>query len=218
MSLSETELIYLMAYVDGQVDDDELPEVTALLERSEEARQIVRQHAALGDWVRETYDERAKAGGADQIATTVLAEIDKLGGGKVIEIEKTRSRAALKRQRIKEFSALFAVAAAAALFWLIPSTSQPVAQAPKAPAPPVSVAAAPPPASSTPASSTPSPADSALAMSAAAVGDLPVDDPEGAGVDVQTVESPDHPLSIFYVPAATGVNAHSSSVVVWIGE
>src|SRR5208282_3223519 len=42
-------------------------------------------------------------------------------------------------------------------------------------------------------------------------------EPEGQGVDVQAVESPNHPVSIFYVPAA-GANSHASSVVVWIGE
>jgi hypothetical protein len=212
MSLSETELIYLMAYVDHQVDDDELPEVLALLERSEEARQIVAQHEALGDWVRSASDKRAVEGGADGIAERVLADIEKLGGGKVIAIETERARLALNRQRVKEFGALFAVAAAAAAFWLMPASR------------PDSVAVAPPQPSASsarPHRNAPAPIDSAVALGGSAASPAAsgaVGEAEGAGVDVQSVESPDHPFSIFYVPAATGQNAHSSSVVVWIGE
>jgi len=212
MSLSETELIYLMAYVDHQVDDDELPEVTALLERSEEARQIVAQHAALGDWVRDSTDAQAVAGGADGIADQVLAEIDKLGGGNIIAIETARTHVALKRQRVKEFGALFAVAAVAAAFWLMPARTEPVAEAP-----PVPSAKAP---MNTAQKSAPVPSDSAVAAASAADSGeaTAATEPDGANVDVQSVESPAHPFSIFYVPAATGPNPHSSSVVVWIAE
>jgi len=207
MSLSETELIYLMAYVDDQVDADELPDVTALLARSEEARQIVAQHEALGDWVRSSSDTRAVDGGADLIADGVLREIEKLGGGKIIALETERARLALNRQRTKEFGVLFAVAAAAAAFWLMPAAQpEPVAVAPQVPAVNVQKSATSPSDSALAAAATPTASSSATAEA----------DP--AGVDVQSVESPDHPFSIFYVPAATGQNAHSSSVVVWIGE
>lgn len=208
MSLSETELIYLMAFVDGQVDDDELPEVTALLERSEEARQIVAQHAALGDWVRESSDARAAAAGADRIAAHVLGEIDKLGGGEVIHLERERAKAALNRQRVKEFSALAAFAAVAAAFWLMPTRAPgPVASLPSATSSPRSPRGAV--TGVAVASTAPSSSGAATALAA---------DPENAGVDVQSVESPGYPFSIFYVPAATGLNPHSSSVVVWIAE
>jgi negative regulator of sigma E activity len=212
VSLSETELIYLMAFVDGQVDDDELPEVTALLAKSEEARQIVAQQAALGDWVRESSNAHAASAGADRIAGHVLAEIEKLGGAKIIDLERERGRVTLNRQRVKEFGALLAVATVAAVFLLYPATnSGSVAVAPVANTP-ASSEPAPPPgsASSVAQASTPNPAMSGATAS--------LSDSEGAGVDVQTVESPSHPFSIFYVPAATGLNAHSSSVVVWIGE
>jgi negative regulator of sigma E activity len=213
MSLSETELIYLMAYVDGQVDDDELPEVTALLARSEEARQIVAQHGALGDWIRESNDARAAAAGADRIAAQVLSEIDKLGGGKVIEIERDRAKVAKNRQRVKEFGALFAIAAIAAAFLLMPTTpTTPVAMAPSAKAP---TKATPRPVESAVVAAV-APSGSAEApIAASTAGTEQEDDP---GMDVQSVDSPDHPFSIFYVPAATGLNAHSSSVVVWITE
>jgi len=213
MSLSQNELIYLMAYADGQVDDDELPEVLALLDRSEEARQIVAQQAALSDWVRTSSDARAASGGADEIAGRVHTAIEKLGGGQVIHLERERAMVALKRQRVKEFGALFAVAAAAATFWLMPQSK------------PQPVAVAPPPAHShttRPSASTPS-SSAVASVASGSQGDTSpatasASEAEGAGVDVQTVESPAHPFSIFYVPAATGLNAHSSSVVVWIGE
>ena len=147
----------------------------------------------------------------------MLAEIEQLGGGKVIGIERERARAALNRQRVKEFSALFAVAAVAAAFWLIPASSpEPVASAPSS--------SVPTPLSSTPApevgsavAAVPGPSGSA-AVALGAAGGGGGGEVEGPGVDVQTVESELHPFSIFYVPAATGLNAHSPSVVVWIAE
>jgi hypothetical protein len=38
----------------------------------------------------------------------------------------------------------------------------------------------------------------------------------GLGVDVETVESPAHQFSVFYVPASG--NSNAQSVVIWIGE
>jgi negative regulator of sigma E activity len=219
VSLSETELIYLMAYVDGQVDDDELPEVTALLARSEEARQIVAQHAALGDWVRQSADRAAAAAGADRIAGKVAAEIDKLGGGKVIGLERERAKAALNRQRVKEFGALGAVAAMAAAFLLLPSTGPaPVAKATATATSHASPRVGPsasPPASSVALAKEPDAHEGIVASAA--------EDPNGdaPAIDIQSVESPSHPFSIFYMPAvpsAAGLKAQSSSVVVWITE
>ncbi len=212
MSLSENELIYLMAHVDGQVDPDELAEVAALLERSEEARQIVAQHAALGDWVRQTTEAHAAEAGADRIAGRVLAEIEQLGGGKVIEIERERGRVALNRQRVKEFSALGVVAAIAAAFLLMP-TREPAPVAVRETAPRASASRVSPATSGSAevASTDVVPSTDPLAL---------VTEPEvdgGEGVEVQSVDSPS-PFSLFYVPATTGLNAHSSTVVVWIDE
>jgi hypothetical protein len=39
-----------------------------------------------------------------------------------------------------------------------------------------------------------------------------------SGVDVESVESPAHEVSVFYVPATASANPNASSVVVWIGE
>jgi anti-sigma factor RsiW len=209
MSLTHNELIYLMAYVDGQVDADELPEVEALLARSEEAQQIVAQHRATGDWIRQATDEQASAAGADKIADKVLLHIEQLGGGKVIGIERERARVALNRQRVKEFSALGAIAAIAAAIWLVPMRLSPVALVAGTPAEPVKSAA-----SHTP----PSPSAAAPEPSAAVAAASEPSESDPVGVDVQSVESPSHPFSIFYMPAASGANAQASSVVVWIAE
>ncbi len=207
MSLSKNELLYLMAYVDGEVDDDELPEVLALIEKSEEARQIVAQEVALADWVRADADAHATAGRADGIAESVMKRIDAEGGAKIITLERQRAKRELDRQRVKEFGALAAVAAAIALFYLWPSTPDRVAQGPNPDAVQSAAPVAPAPPSAAPAPSA-APEPSAVAANE---GEIPA-------IDVQAVESPQHQFSIFYVPAGTGANPHASSVVVWIGE
>ncbi len=230
MSLTENELIYLMAYVDHQVDDDELPEVIDLLERSEEARLIVAQHEALGDWVRTSSDLRAAEAGADRIATHVLAEIESLGGSKVIEIERQRAKVALQRQRVKEFTTLFAFAAVIFAFWAMPTRKDVVAtnavpgNAPtsvvKSKAPADVPSAAPSATEAVANGGGANGAGTTVGSDAAPPGALAANtEPEDTDVDVQSVDS-DSPFSIFYVPAALGTEAeaHSSSVVVWIGE
>jgi anti-sigma factor RsiW len=205
MALTHNELIYLMAYVDGQVDDDEIPEVEALLAKSEEARRIVAQHQAMGDWVRARGEELGAKKGVDSIAADVMQEVEKLGGAQVITIERARAKRALNFQRVKEFGALAAVAAVAAAFYLWPDQSE----SPLPHATPVAMDSAPTPADS--ATAPPSPPPSAeeppLAMAS--------NDTAG-GVDVEAVESPAHQFSVFYVPASLNTNAQS--VVVWIGD
>jgi len=206
MSLSKNELVYLMAYADGEVDADEIPEVEALLAKSEEARLVLAQQVALREWVVRDAERRATDGNADSIADAVMAGVGKMGGAAVISIERARVKKELNLQRVKEFSALGAIAAAVALFFLWPSQeTQPLAEetvtvpsvAPEPSAPPVEPSNAPV-----------GPSVAAVAMA----------ESEVPGIDVQAVESPQHPFSIFYVPSATGANAHASSVVVWIGE
>jgi hypothetical protein len=209
MSLSSDELVQLMAYIDGQVDEDEVAEVEALIARSAEARHVVADVSAVGAWMREASDQKAAAAGADKIADLVMAEAEALGGAKVITLERERARRALNRQRVKEFSALAAVAAALTLLWLWPAHDR---------TPPVAVANAPAPTSTgapspiKPGVSSPTPpmpggvapADSSPAL---AVG-------SEDGVDVENVESA-HNVSVFYLPVA---NKNAASVVVWIGE
>jgi anti-sigma factor RsiW len=198
MSLTPDELEYLMAYVDGQFDDDETPEAEALLAKNDEARRLVDNVMAVGDWVREASD--AKAAKADGIADAVMDEAEALGGAKVILLEREKARRALNRQRVKEFSALAAVAAAVALFYALPNNAgqQPdvIAQVPpemRAKPAPTEAPVAPPSAA---------PEEPAFAST-------------DEGVVVDSVESA-HQVSIFYLPGVA--NANASSVVVWIGD
>jgi anti-sigma factor RsiW len=211
MSLSKNELLYLMAYADGEVDDDELSEVEALIAKSDEARRILEQQAALRQWVVDAGDTSATRGRAQGIADVVMATIDEQGGAKLITLERERAKRALNQQRIKEFGALLAVAAAVLLFFLWPSSPEqgPVAQeSTKAAAGPSSAAQ---PAVTPAAPAAPAAAQDTPSAVASAEAEVP-------SIDVQAVESPEHQFSIFYVPGATGANASASSVVVWIGE
>lgn len=203
MSLSRDELLQLMAYVDGEVEESELPKVLALLAKSDLARRIVEQHSAVGDWVRASGEEQAIAGRADGIASAVMAEVAALDGAKVVAIQHGQN--ARTRERVIAFGVLCAVAASVSLFYLWPHASGRNG----AQAGPVAVENARPGAHE--------PADSASGEPAAPV-QVAAAEPEGQGIDVQAVESPDHAVSIFYVPAATGADPHASSVVVWIGE
>ena len=198
MSLTTDELVYLMAYADGQVDPSDAVEVEALMARNEEARQVVASLGALGSWVRADGDDRAAAAKAGDIVDAVMKEAEGLGGASVILLEKERARRALNRQRVREFGALAAVAAAIVLVRAWPShgaTEQPIARLAST-APTASTHAKLPP--------TPAAADSSPAL---AVGSVD-------GVDVENVESP-HNVSVFYLPVA---NKNAASVVVWIGE
>jgi hypothetical protein len=206
VSLTKNELLYLMAYTDGEVDEDELPEVEALIAKSEEAQRILVQQGALRDWVVRDGERRASEGRADRIADAVMASVEELGGANVIALERGRAKRELNRQRVKEFGALAAIAAAIALFVFWPSPPEgPVAATGKDTVAPTHEPVAP-----APPSAAPQPPSSAEAVASAA-GEIPA-------IDIQAVESPQHPFSIFYVPAATGESAHASSVVVWIGE
>jgi anti-sigma factor RsiW len=121
MSLTKNELLYLMAYADGEVDDDELPEVEALIAKSDEAKQVLEQQAALRQWALDAGEASATQARADGIADAVMSKIEALGGASVITLERERAKRSLNRQRTKEFGALAAVAAVVSLFYLWPS-------------------------------------------------------------------------------------------------
>ena len=199
MSLSRDELEYLSAYVDGQIDDEDAPEVDEVLAKSEDARRFIEDVSALGDWVRREADDKAAAAKADAIVIDVLAEAEKLGGAKIIQLERERARRALNRQRVKEFGALVACAACLALLWGWPREAAPPMAVATGPKP---VVPAPPP------SGAPSPAATSSDEEVLFAGKEP-------GVEVDSVESP-HQVSVFYLPGVA--NANASSVVVWIGD
>jgi pilus assembly protein FimV len=217
VSLSKNELLYLLAYADGEVDEDEIGEVEELIAKSDEAKTVLEQQAALRQWVVEAGEKAATRGRAGSIADAVMASIDEQGGPKIIELERERAKRALNQQRIREFGALFAVAAVVALFAFWPSGT------PNAPGPvaqntaPIGASAGVPPAQSIPSAAAPTePTEPSPESSAAAA--VAASEPEVPSIDIDAVESPEHQFSIFYVPGATGANASASSVVVWIGE
>lgn len=203
-----------MVYVDGEVEDDEMSGVLALLAKSDEARRIVEQHSAVGEWVRVSAQQHAVAGRADDIASAVMSEVVELGLPRVAALDPRRTRS--RRERAMVVVVLCATAAAVALYAWRPQVgrrSEQLSRRNGAPTEPAAVERAPAAAGGSVESAPPvaSHESAALAQIAAA-------EPEGQGTDVQAVESPHHPVSIFYMPAATGANGHASSVVVWIGE
>ena len=206
MSLSEDQLISVMAYVDGQLDDDDVKEVEVLLAGNDEARRLVQELGATGDWVRESCREKAVAAEADKIANAVMAEAEALGGGKVITLERVRARRALNQQRVKEFGALAAVAAVFALIWAWPGARTPDPHDAETVAKgPAFVSPMPrPPEKTTPDKPATAPPETSPQL---AVG-------SNEGVDIENVESP-HQVSVFYLPVT---NKNAASVVVWIGE
>jgi hypothetical protein len=204
MKLTKSELLDLLAYADGEASRDKTAEMEGLLARSAEARDLLAQQMALRQWIRDAEHERAA--GADGIADVVMAKIARsvAAPGATRELARIET-GVVQRRRVPWVGALAAVAALVALWasWSHRSSDRraPVAVQGATPlAPPSSAIAAP----------------SAQAGEEAAI--ATAETPEGPGIDVQAVESPEHEFSIFYVPGATGANAHASSVVVWIGE
>jgi len=130
-----------------------------------------------------------------------------------------RAKAALNRQRVKEFGALALVAGIAAAFLLAPAKEPEPLAAREPTLPPTAVRA--PVAQVAPGPSATGddvqPSEPAPTPSAAVATATDPDIEGGGGVEVQSVESPS-PFSIFQIPAATGLNPHSASVVVWIDE
>jgi anti-sigma factor RsiW len=214
LSLSRDELLQLMAYADGELEDDEIPEVLALLEKSDAARRVVEQHSAVGEWLRASGNEHPVLARADDIATAVMDRIAGLGGAKVTT-PGPRPKSARSRERLMAFGALCAAAAAVSLFYLWPpgSASRHSTQSDAL----TRSMATEPGAPSAASAAEPSPLGSGSGEPAVSAR-IAAAESEGEGIDVQAVESPHHPVSIFYMPAATGPNAHASSVVVWIGE
>jgi anti-sigma factor RsiW len=221
VSLSKDELVAVMAYVDGQLDDEETREVLGLLAKSEDARIAAAELGAVGEWVRTSCDDRAVAGKADRIVASVMREAEQLGGGNVISLERARARRVLNRQRIMEFGALAAVAAVVFLLWAWPRGEprhmvasgapsyaspmpRPPAKNPEAVAhnvdPNMNMVDGVNPRNVTPEA----PAESGTPL---AVG-------SEHGVDIENVESP-HPVSVFYLPLT---DKNAASIVVWIGE
>jgi hypothetical protein len=199
MSLSREAMLDVMAYVDGELSGDALDRTESLLASDEDAARLALELRTLGDCVRVIQTDRARSKNPDEIADDVMNALDKKVAV-VVPIAIRRRNAMI----VGSFSTAFAIAAA----WFLlahnngtplpgaPET-QPVAQASAQPTIPVPVI----------------PTQTAV-------------DPEKmaaeaymqSGVDIESVDSPKHEVSVFYVPGTASANPNASSVVVWIGE
>jgi anti-sigma factor RsiW len=201
MSLSREAMLDVMAYVDGELDGDALDRTEALLASDEDAARLALELRTLGDCVRVVQTDRALSKNPDEIADDVMKALDK---NVVVPIAPVAIR---RRNAIIAGTISSALAIAAAWFLLahngVPAATTDIAQQPvaQATANPVQLPTIP---SDTPAAIDPE------KMAAEAY--------LQSGVDVESVESPKHEVSVFYVPATASANPNASSVVVWIGE
>lgn len=206
MSLSREAMLDVMAYVDGELDGEALDRTEALLASDEDAARLALELRTLGDCVRVVQTDRAlgpDAKNPDQIADDVMKALDK-------NVVPIGSLAARRRNAIIAGSISTVLGVAAAWFLIIHAPSQnpeaSVAQATVQTAKPIPMPTdkpddvAPP---STPPVDTDKMAAEAYMQS---------------GVDIESVESPKHEVSVFYVPGTASANPNGSSVVVWIGE
>ena len=199
MSLSREAMLEVMAYVDGELDGEALDRVESLLASDEDASRLALELRTLGDCVRVVQADRATSKKPDEIADDVMKAL----GANVVSLAPLAVR-----RRNAVMAGVISTGFAAAAVWLLffRSAAQlpemPVAQASATHAPFV----VPPQPTQDPASVTPQPEQ--LATQAAGQ----------SGVDVESVESPSHEVSVFYVPATASANPNASSVVVWIGE
>ncbi len=207
-TLSHDVLLELMAYADGELDDDARARIEGVLRESDEARAVVAAMDPLGEFVRTSAETGAQA--ADGIANAVMARIEAdsahdviattraandAGGG---ELERARARRAA-RNRV--FAAAAAVAALAAGYFVMARPAAPNGEA-------VAV--------ETPSTPTASAALPREAPSTATVAVL--DTPQTAGVEVEHVDAPNNDVSVIYVPAVATPDVNASSVVIWIND
>jgi hypothetical protein len=198
MSLSREAMLDVMAYVDGELEGDALDRTESLLASDDDAARLALELRTLGDCVRIIQTDRAQGQDPDQIADDVMKALDK----KVVAIAPL----AVRRRNaiiIGSFSTAFAIAAA----WFLLAHNDGVSL-PGAPENhPVAQASAPP--IPDPVVPTPTAVDPEKMAAEAYM---------QSGVDVESVDSPKHEVSVFYVPGTASANPNASSVVVWIGE
>ncbi len=191
MTLGSEMRTKLMAYADGELSADEQAEVEALVSRDEEAARFVAGLGLLGDAIRGAYQERsaAKIEGFD-VADAVMARLAASSSppaANVIPIGERRSRAwSIGERRSRAWSIGAAVVAVCSAAAAVALYARGPEEAPLATAQPAAV-----------------PTNAVEPAS------------EHTGVEVEAVESAEHTVSVFYLPAA---NELSTSVVVWVEE
>lgn len=196
MSLSREEMMQVMSYADGELEGASLARAEALVDSNDDAALLVRELRALGDCVRIVETERTLQRPPLDIVTGVMAELDR-------RVSPVGSLAERRRNAILVGTFTGVLALAAGWFLVVHnasvgSTGDSVAA--NAGVPAVTLAAPPP---TTPHDVLPEQTQAVAGVE---------------GVDVESVESPSHDVSVFYVPATANANSKASSVVVWIGE
>ncbi len=214
-TLSHDVLLELMAYADGELDDDARERIEAFLATSEDARAVVTAMDPLGEFVRTSADVGASA--ADGIASAVMARIDaddvalandaasaRPAETNVISLERAR---AARAARLRVVGAAAGVAALAAAYFLVARPAQ-------GPSGSDGVVASTTPSALTARASafpeTPPPAQLAIV--------LPGEGDNGTGVEVEHVDAPNNDVSVIYVPAVATPDVNASSVVIWIND
>ncbi len=191
MTLAEKEMLDVMAYADGELEADEAARVEGMVTASVEARELLASIRALGEGVRAA----APTGSAASLEIT-----DEIMG-RLVPNELDRAR--LKRHgRVRmAFVAASVAAIAAAVFLYVRQGAETPQQATNQ-GPAVPVATAP--------------------LTTAPV---PTPDPSGAlaqlrsrSVEVDSVDTGSHAVSVFYVDNAPAADTPAQSVVVWIDD
>lgn len=195
MSLSREKMMKVMSYVDGELEGEARDQVEALIEMDDEASQLVLELRTLGDCVRVVHGERKLEKDPGAIADDVMRELEK-------RVAPIGSLA--ERRRNAAITAVITGAMAIAAGWFLIVKTGDHADVSAQANPTQAVTLTPPP----PTQTTTTPTPDQLAAQTPAV----------EGVDVESVESPSHEVSVFYVPAMASAGSNASSVVVWIQE
>ena len=204
MSISRDLMLELMAYADGELEAKEIPRVEALLERDEEARQLVSAMAGsdvFGALLSPSFDAAAESAAVDAIADAVMARVAvETMQPKVTSLNAARAK---RDRRVGLGVTLAAVAAlAASVFFFV--RSQPASSIQGAQ---VATANANPPSTIT----APIPTSPKGAVAAADPGE------RQEGIQVDEVDTPSQDVSVYYVRGG-GPAKSQGSVVIWVGQ
>ena len=194
MSLSREHMMQVMSYVDGELEGDALDKAETLLASNDEASQLAIELRNLGECVRIVHTDRKLDKNPDDIADDVMNELER-------RLAPVGSLAERRRNAALTAMITGAMAIAAGWFLFVRGQSSGNLNAQANPTPTVTLPAMP---SQTAATLTPE--------------QLAAQAPAAEGVDVESVESPSHEVSVFYVPAMASASSNASSVVVWIQE
>jgi len=109
MTLSSKEMLDVMAWADGELEGAEAARIKALVEKDEEAKELVRSFSALGDFVREA-DAKAKTPDlTDQVMAKVVPTLPN-------EIERARLKRGMRMRVGAAVVTLTALAAGVFLY------------------------------------------------------------------------------------------------------